>query len=215
AVASAAEMRSALRAAGRLRTSVGPIRLRMSIGVHSGSVDLFLVGGDRRQLIVGGGAATAVVTMEAAADAGEILLSPDTAGRLGASAQGALKGPGVLLARPPKPPIGPVAPQRSGVDVSACVAPVVRAALERGDPDGEHRWLTIGFAHLAGVDNIIAADGPDYTAAILDQVARELAATVARHELWDLDCDLYHGGPKFIVVGGAPAAHENDAERVL
>ena len=49
--------------------------LRMSVGVHSGLFDFFLVGASHRELIVTGPAASTTVSMEAAAEAGEILVS--------------------------------------------------------------------------------------------------------------------------------------------
>ena len=63
--------------------------LRMSVGVHSGSYAMFLVGGSHRELLIGGrGATTVVVEMEGLASAGQILLSADTAGRVAAGQPG-------------------------------------------------------------------------------------------------------------------------------
>ena len=44
AARAAAGMQRTMRAIGRLRTSAGPVRLRMSIGLHSGLFHFFLVG---------------------------------------------------------------------------------------------------------------------------------------------------------------------------
>ena len=56
-------MRARLRDAGRLQTTAGQVTLRISIGVHSGTFDLFLVGGSHRELVVAGPAATATVAI--------------------------------------------------------------------------------------------------------------------------------------------------------
>src|SRR5262249_59702983 len=52
------EMQRTMRTAGRLRTSSGQVTLRMSLGVHSGSFELFLVGDLHRELVIAGPAAT-------------------------------------------------------------------------------------------------------------------------------------------------------------
>jgi class 3 adenylate cyclase len=82
ACASAALMRSTLRRVGRIETSAGKVVLRMSVGVHSGWFDMFLVGGSHREYLIAGPAASRVVALEAAASAGQILLSPETAAML-------------------------------------------------------------------------------------------------------------------------------------
>jgi class 3 adenylate cyclase/tetratricopeptide (TPR) repeat protein len=72
-------MRSSIRTLGRLRTSVGNVRLRMSQGVHSGDIDLYRVGDSHDELIICGPAASDVIRMESAAGAGEIIVSAATA----------------------------------------------------------------------------------------------------------------------------------------
>ena len=52
-------MRARLRDVGRLSTSAGKVVLRISIGVHTGSFNVFLVGGTHRELVVSGPAVTA------------------------------------------------------------------------------------------------------------------------------------------------------------
>jgi class 3 adenylate cyclase len=47
----AVEMRAALRKATEIPTSVGVIRLKMSVGLHTGLIDLFLVGDSHRELV--------------------------------------------------------------------------------------------------------------------------------------------------------------------
>ena len=72
-------MRQELRRSGRFRTSAGLVGLRMSVGVHSGSCAFFLAGDSHRELIITGPAVTKTVEMESAAQAGEILVSAETA----------------------------------------------------------------------------------------------------------------------------------------
>ncbi|HTL00429.1 MAG TPA: adenylate/guanylate cyclase domain-containing protein, partial [Pseudomonadales bacterium] len=82
AAGTAVEMRRALRQAAEIPTSVGPLKLSMSVGVHSGEVHFFLVGGAHRELVLLGPAVNSVVATENAANAGEILVSAATAAAL-------------------------------------------------------------------------------------------------------------------------------------
>ena len=88
AARAAFEMRRTLRAIGRPRTSAGAITLRMHAGIHSDTFQFFLVGESHRELLVTGPAATRTVEMEAASEAGEILLSPEAAALLDADSLG-------------------------------------------------------------------------------------------------------------------------------
>ena len=72
---SAVDMRQALREAAKIPTSVGKLRLSMSVGIHSGPVDFFLVGAPTRELLILGPAATATAEAEHAAVAGQILIT--------------------------------------------------------------------------------------------------------------------------------------------
>src|SRR5689334_20151031 len=78
AVWSAAAMRERLRTVGKLKTAAGDVTLRMSVGVHSGTFDCFLVGAPSRELLVTGASASEVVGMEHVASAGQIVLSRAT-----------------------------------------------------------------------------------------------------------------------------------------
>src|SRR3954453_17611896 len=91
------EMQRTMRRIGRLRTSVGTVQLRMSVGVHSGDFDFFVGGTVHRELVVVGEAATTTARMEQTAEAGEVVVSPATAALLPAGVLGLPKGEGVLL----------------------------------------------------------------------------------------------------------------------
>ena len=57
-------MRRALRVVGRLTVLGQKVSLRMSVGVHSGMFDFFLVGESHREFLVTGPGASTVVAME-------------------------------------------------------------------------------------------------------------------------------------------------------
>src|SRR5262245_15454093 len=101
AARAAFEMRRTLRAIGRPRTSAGAIQLKMHAGLHAGHFNFFLVGDSHRELLVTGPAASRTVEMEAASEAGEILLSPEAAALIAADALGEEKGGGRLLRSAP------------------------------------------------------------------------------------------------------------------
>src|SRR3954447_436282 len=97
----AAGMRAALRTAGRIATPRARVTLRITIGVHSDALDLFLVGESHIEPVVCGPAASTALRMEQAARTGDIVVSPQTAAALPARTLGAALGPGRLLRSAP------------------------------------------------------------------------------------------------------------------
>ena len=93
---------SACRPSASSVTPGGRVNLRMSVGVHSGAFDFFLVGNSHRELIVTGPGSTRVVEMEGTATAGEIVMSPATIDHLPGTCVGAAKGEGWLLRSAPR-----------------------------------------------------------------------------------------------------------------
>src|SRR5580698_4461522 len=159
------EMQRVLKTAGRLRTSVGEVRLRMSIGIHSGDLEFLLVGTTHRELLVTGNAATAVTDMEKIADAGEIVVSTPTSKKLAHSAPGVIvepKGDGWLLAEAPEADIRlsprPITAPLS--DLERVIAPAMRQHYLSGAVDTEHRQITVGFVQFAGADELLEKAGP-------------------------------------------------------
>jgi class 3 adenylate cyclase len=218
AACAAVEMREALRDAARVTTSVGRVALRMSVGIHTGTVHLFRVGVTHRELIVTGPAATQVALMESAADAGEILLSPEAAQRLPRHAVGQAKGPGMLLRwrRPPVPPVGASSRRRVDHDtVAQCLPVVLRDALSAGPIEPEHRVATIGFVKFEGIDSLMADHGPDATAAALHELVRTVQEEAAVGGVTLLATDVDKNGGKLILVTGVPATQHDDAGRMM
>ena len=103
AARAAHRMRATLRVIGRLPTTSGMVVLRMSVGVHSGDFDFFLVGDPdvHRELLISGPAASVTAETEAAAAAGQIGLSSSTAALLDARLLGAPLLDGRLLRSAP------------------------------------------------------------------------------------------------------------------
>ena len=161
-VAAAIGMRRTLSEMGAIDTSAGKVRLRMSVGVHSGEFHFFLVGERHRELLLTGPGASAVVAMEGTADAGEIVVSLDTAAQLPPELLSQPKGDGIRLRRHLRPDEArsyEPDPQHvpPSVDLAECIPVSLRELLLAGHGDPEHRRVTIGFIHYDGLDEMVAA----------------------------------------------------------
>ncbi len=218
ACASAAAMRRTLRDVGRIRAGASDVVLRMSVGVHSGTYAMFLVGGSHRELLIGGSATTTVVEMEALASAGQILLSPATAGLLPRGCVGATLGSGVLLARAPT--ASDWAPKEGLVmlpddAIAECLPTIVRGHLLGGHAAPEHRTASIAFLQFRGLDDLIAGEGTERAARALDELVRIVQDAADRYEVCFLDSDISANGGKIRLSAGAPRVVGDDEERML
>ena len=214
---SAACMRRTLTRMGMVESGGVRIRLRMSAGVHSDRFHLFLAGDPYRELLTTGPAWTTVVRMEAAAEAGDILLSPSTAAALPSSLLGPALGPGRLLAGLPEAPEAPDDPP-PGVDpalVAACVPTAVLAYAADGEQPPEHRVATVAFVHYAGTDALIAQEGPEAAARELGALVDDVAAAADELRVSLLGTDVDADGGKFMLCAGAPTATDDVEERML
>ena len=217
-VRAAAGMRRTLRDIGRLETKGGKVTLRMSVGVHTGTFNLFLVGGSHRELMITGPAATEVVEMEGTAVAGEILLSPATAEHLPARCLGEPKGPGVLLKQAPTGLASSAAQADVDVDpeaVAHCISLATREHLRSGFGEPEHRTVTVAFLHFDHTDAMIERDGSHAFARDLDVLVRDVQTAVDEQGLCFLSTDVDHDGGKIILTGGAPRTTGEDEDRML
>jgi class 3 adenylate cyclase/tetratricopeptide (TPR) repeat protein len=214
----AAGMRRLLLDVGRLRTSVGNVVLRMSQGIHSGELHLFLVGESHRELLVAGPGATAVTRMEKAAGAGEIVLSPQTAQQLLPSCRGALRGEGrLLLSLPPAPPPAPppAVPHPGLEAVASCLSTEVRAHARSGRLPPEHRQVTVAFVRFEGADALIEGEGPQAAADELGALVADVQRALDEREVCFLESDVDVDGGKLMLTAGAPRMVGDDTERML
>lgn len=214
----AVEMRQRLRTGGRIRTSAGIVRLRMSAGVHSGPLQFFLCGESHRELIVAGPGATATVLMEATANAGQIAVSGTSADRLPPGCTTPASSDAYLLTRTPPGPVAArpaSAPVSASFDVGAYVPVGLRRQLQSSERESEHRQVTVAFLHFAGIDGIIGRKGLSEAGDVLDGLVRSVQAAAEQHEVCFLGSDIDRDGGKVILTAGAPIASEDDEERML
>ncbi|MGZ4439757.1 MAG: adenylate/guanylate cyclase domain-containing protein, partial [Gaiellaceae bacterium] len=217
AAAASVALRDALAEISRPQTSAGEVELRMHVGVHSGRFLFFLVGESHRELLVAGPGATRTVEMEATSEAGDILVSPETAAAIPAECLGDPKGPGFLLVRAPSVE-GEVSPlgEFTGVPLEQAIPPPLRAQLlEVGRFEGEHRNAAIGFIRFSGVDDLLAERGPDGVAGALDEVVRAIQRAADEHRVTFLESDVDRNGGRIVLVAGAPQTAGDDEERLL
>lgn len=217
ACASALRMRETMRHVGRVPTSVGSVRLRMSVGVHSGALHLFRVGSSHRELLVTGPGASTTVEMESAASAGEIVISRATSLRLGPGFAGAPRGAGFLLRDGVLDvPTGLATTPVEHSDGSEFAVPVaLRAHLLEGEVEPEHRHASVAFVHFDDVDRLLGQDGRAIVAEALDELICDIQAAADEHGVTFLASDVDRDGGKVILVAGAPRALGNDGGRML
>jgi class 3 adenylate cyclase/tetratricopeptide (TPR) repeat protein len=218
ASSAAVEMRSALRESRLWRTSVGRLDLGMSIGVHSGTVHLFRVGGSHHELIITGPAATTTTRMEKSADTGEIVVSEATRAALPSDAAIAPKGDGWVLRwrKVQAAPLGPT-PRRAtpgrALDENLSVA--LREHLGSGAAEPEHRIATVGFVRFEGVDTLLETRGPAAVAKELHTLVGTTQDAVDGEHVTFLATDIDANGGKIILVAGVPKSRPDDEGRML
>jgi class 3 adenylate cyclase/tetratricopeptide (TPR) repeat protein len=212
----AAQMQRTMRRVGKIRTPDASVDLRMSVGVHSGSFDFFLVGALHRELVITGPAATRTVEMESTAQAGEVLISPDTAAMVAAVNVGEPKGGGLLLrGLPSGPTSGRVpTPDLRAVDLELCLPLGIREHV-MGSVEPEHRQVAVAFLEFRGVDALIADRGPLAAAPVLATLVGVVEEECARQSVTFFESDIAEDGGKMMLVAGAPRTHGHDEERIL
>jgi class 3 adenylate cyclase/tetratricopeptide (TPR) repeat protein len=214
----AVRMRRTLREVGRIRTTAGLVRLRMSVGVHSDLVHFFLAGDSHRELMVTGPAVTRVVEMEGAASAGQVLISDQTAAAIPASCSGRPLGGGRLLERAPNAPAGSFAapPAMDGDQPEVFIPTAIRDHLLGTDAtESEHRQALVCFIHFEDVDHLLTSAGPDAAQLALDQLVRTVQRAAADFNVCFLGSDVDRDGGKIILTAGVPRSSGNDDEGML
>lgn len=208
-------MQNTLARVGRVSTSRGPMRLQMSIGINTGDFHFMLVGDRFRDLVVAGPAMTATSHLEAAADAGQVLLGDSTAALLEPGTTRKVGGGHLLI----EPPDAPLLPRHSAlevdVDLSGLFDPAVEEHLITSRGDSEHRTVAVGFIAAEGTDAILATDGPSALYEAVDEVVATVQSAAAEHGVVVLATDVAPDGIKMLLGSGVPTSPGDDAARVL
>jgi predicted ATPase/class 3 adenylate cyclase len=216
ACAAARAMQRRLEEVGVCYTSAGKVTLRMSVGIHTGMFDFFLVGGSHRELIVSGPATTRTVEMEATARAGQILISPGTAQAIPAINRGRVIGPGVLLKGDVEAErVGQGNATSSSEEFNQFVPIGLCELLLSGEVEPEHRPAAVAFLHFQGVDDLIYSDGAESAAERLDALIRAVQEAVDERAVTFMATDIATNGGKVILTAGVPMTTGRDEEEML
>ena len=217
ACGAAVEMRAALREATKIATSVGRVQLRMSVGVHSGTLQLFRVGSSHHELVIAGEGADVTARMEVLAGPGQVVVSTGTKRRLPHDATTELSDGGWLLRwrRAPLASGGLVERRSVSSEVVGMSMPaLLRAELTEGTIESEHRLATVGFVKASGIDGLMAS-GPDAVAEALDEVVSKAQESSEAETVTFLASDIDEGGFKIILATGVPTSGVDDEGRML
>jgi class 3 adenylate cyclase/tetratricopeptide (TPR) repeat protein len=199
---------------GPLQTTVGTVRLKLSMGAHSGRYLFLVTGGDSRVVLLLGHDVTATVRLEQRATGGQVMIGPSLAAAV-PEASGPIEDGAALLRRTPRPPLvgdpHPMGPPRT--PPARFLSPQLRTHIATR-PTSEHRPVAVGFLQLRGTDALLAED-PLTAYAAVDQVVTTTQRAAAEFGVCLLGSDVDGDGAKLILVAGAPVAEEHSEERLL
>jgi class 3 adenylate cyclase len=212
----AAMMRQALRDVGVLRSSAGAVRVRISVGIHTGVFCLVLSDHSHTELLICGRDVSRTILMQQAANVGEILVSDDTARALAPGMVGEPHAGGRRLRRvPDAPQADPPLPPLGGVDLTRCLSRPVREHLLEDPDSAEHRRITAAFIEFAGTDQLFATAGAPGAQAALDQLVVTTQSACDAEQVTFLETDIGNDAGKIMLISGAPACHGDNEERML
>ena len=194
---------------GVLETSVGGVRLKLSMGAHSGRFLFLVTGEDSRVVLLLGPDATATVRLEQQATAGQVRVGPALAAAVPESVRDG------LLVRTPRPVVvqSSFELDEPATPPSRYLSPALREHIS-GRPTSEHRRVAVGFLQIRGTDALLASDTTRALEA-LDEVVVTAQRAAAEFGVCLLGSDVDADGAKLILVGGAPRATEHEEERLL
>ena len=216
------DMQRLMRATGSRRTSRGPLRLRMSVGIHTGAFDFFLLGHhDHRDLVVTGPAVTTLSQMEKVAGPGQIVISDGTAAALDATGLGrpstALQD-GWLLRRAPDVQTGAARRETldfAGFDAGVALCRDLREHVLGRGLESEHRHAAVGFLRFTGVDQLLLEHGSRPTQIALEHVITAVQSAATANEVTYIAADIGPDGGKVMLSAGAPRRVGRDDDRMI
>jgi predicted ATPase/class 3 adenylate cyclase len=216
ACGAASDMQWTIERIGAARSSAGEVELRMSAGVHSGPVHVFLTERPHRELLVAGPAATRVFELEDLASGSEIVVSAETAVAVDpAWLLGEREGARVLQRLEPGSSTVPPPPDIAGERLEAYVPTALRNHLSVASGEAEHRHVSVAFLKLAGSDALLGELGPEGFLGRLDEVAVAVDRACETYGITWLESDIDVGAVKLYLTAGAPSSTGDDAEGML
>ena len=208
-------MNRVLAAIGDIRLPAARARLRMSVGVHSGTFALLLTGADSVSVVLAGAATDRVLALQGAAEAGRILVSAETAAQLPpkqTAPEEGVDGGFRLLRAGTVQSHSLLALNTSAVTGGERFLPKAfrqRPDLLGAEPD--HRWAAIAFVQVTGIAPEPADDDLtriDALTAVVESALADTGATL-------LDVDPAIGGYRYFLTAGSPTTTEDPEGRLL
>jgi len=216
ACGAASDMQWTIERIGAARSSAGEVELRMSAGVHSGPINVFLTERPHRELLVAGAAATRVFELEDLAGASEIVVSAETAAAVDPSWLLEERDGARLLRRlEPGSSEVPPPPDLPGERLEEYVPTSLRDHLAVASGEAEHRHVPVAFVKLVGTDALLEELGPEGFLARLDEVAAVVDRVCRTYGVTWLESDIDVGAVKLYFTAGAPSSTGDDAEGML
>jgi class 3 adenylate cyclase/tetratricopeptide (TPR) repeat protein len=227
-VEAALEMQAETKRFPAIKVATRRHKLAMSLGIHSGRFWSAAVGEPetRMQHVLIGFDTARVADAEGAASAGQVVVSEQTRELLdgGVATTPIEASPGMHVIDRRRTRAQPRS--RSGVrrlpnDVSlrAFLPPPLALALARDDFDGrledEHRRVVVLFISVVGLNQMLAARGPEAALEQAQAYVSTLAKLTARHGGFISGNDIDGKGLKLIVLFGAPVTRDDDAASAL
>lgn len=247
AVRAAQQMLALMKPFAQTRTSRGVFPLQVHIGINSGRFLAASVGRlwhtehgpTGREYVVTGRVVNETARAEAVAGGGQIALGPGTLAAVRAAFPRLdiplRQGFGILDDSRERWIEVPLQPLEAPPSVSSLeevvwaldrlvpylpvgLLPKIVVNPTQPEIEGEHRLVTVLFANLLGMSDIVEALGPEGSeeaAAILDRYLRAMQEVVMRYGGTVNKMDLCDEGDKLLVLFGAPRAHEDDPQRAV
>ena len=216
ACGAASDMQWTIEKIGSAPSPTGDVELRMSAGVHSAPVDVFLTERPHRELLVAGPAATRVVELEDLASGSEIFVSAETAAAVPTEWLLEERAGAHLLRRlEPSASLVPPPPDVAGARLDEYVPPSLRDHLAVASGEAEHRHVTVAFLKLAGSDELLLEHGSEGFLERLDEVGAAVGRASETYGVTWLESDIDVGAVKLYLTAGAPSSTGDDAEGML
>lgn len=211
AARAAVDLQRLVRRAPALTVPGGSVRLRMSLGVHSGTATAVIGGERQRSFFLVGPTVDRVLALEADADAGRVLTSPTTARALNRRSVEPRGSVVEVKARLPEPPEPPPPRQESIHGADRFLPPSLRPLLAADTAPREHRLITVAFARLGGLARLEPNERAERVrrwCGDLDEVTEATGTTL-------LATDVRRGAVKATLVAGIPSQSDRDEERAV
>jgi class 3 adenylate cyclase/predicted ATPase len=221
AIQCALDMQAAMDRYAAIPTSAGVFGLAMKAGLALGPVFCTTVGDQdfRLEYIIAGGVLDACADAEHHATKGEVVIHNDLLAAAAAVEVREARGGFSCVARlnravrpAPLPQIDQF-PDPAIVTLARYVHPSIAQRLQAGQGGfiNEHRKVTVLFVSFSGFDY----DGDPQVGAKLQEYLSKVIQTIQRYDGYLNKVDMGDKGSKYIVLFGAPVAHENDEERAI